>query len=279
MSHGYSTIGSFVVLDSATPVLIPYVPKVTLNLRPRLAWHPVVQAAQYTINVANNAAFTNPFIQVPLSDTVYAPGANFSSGRIFWHVKSDLSTRWSQTDSFVIQSDTVPFLIRFNGDTVKNVRPRFSWNKVSLATAYRIELSTNSAFVGPLTTLVSDTFFVPLADLSKGLWFWRVSCDRNYLVFPVPDSLRIDNTVSVLSIGNENSSLSRQTKINLLTARWDVSIYTLNGKEIAVVHSGAGNHVVPDKTVISEMKLRPGVYLAVFRSNGSVFASSKFVQN
>jgi Concanavalin A-like lectin/glucanases superfamily len=273
MSHGYSTIGSFFVVDSSVPLIIPYLPKVTLNMRPKLTWHPVSGTTQYTLVVAANSSFENPIIELPLGDTVYAPVADLPTGTILWHVKSDLSSRWSQTDSFTIQSDTIPFLIRFNGITVKNLRPVFAWTRVPGGTSYRIEIADNHLFDNMLTTLVSDTTFTPLADLAPGTWHWRVSCSRDYSAFCVPDSVQLDAP----AMAGENRNNLTVPGLLRFGPGCRVSFYSLSGRKLTDIPIPAGCTRYDQLFETSKSLLTSGVYLAVIQNGNRVLSTAKFL--
>lgn len=258
--------------DSTTPVVVPYVPKVTLDRRPRFVWHPVSLGAQYTLAVSDTASFTNPVILLPLSDTVYAPDADLPIGPIRWRVRLNTGTRWSQPDNFVIQSDSVPFLVRFNGGLVNNVRPTFSWYSVSQTTAYRIEMANNPLFTNTLVTLVSDTTFIPLADLAPGLWFWRVSSSRNYSLFCVPDSFQIV-PVSVIEKRYSMSS----GKVAGFIPGGSLCIYSLSGRKVADIVHVNGHTGVDECLAASRIQLSPGVYFAVTTINGMGSQTFRFL--
>src|SRR5690606_5068989 len=51
---------------------------------------------------------SNPYISVPVNDTVYFPSANLPEGKIFWRVSASTNPdRFSQIDSFVIAKTNV----------------------------------------------------------------------------------------------------------------------------------------------------------------------------
>jgi hypothetical protein len=268
--------------DSTIPVLIPCEPKVTLNLRPSFAWHKVTGAAVYTLAVATDLAFANIVLQTPLSDTSYASLANMPLGTIFWRVKSDLNTRWSPYDKFVIQSDTVPYLVRFNGDTVESKRPRFIWNKVAKATAYRVEIASSQTFTPNLvSTLCQDTFFLPLVDMTQGTYFWHVSCDRNYEIYCAPDSLAVGSSVHIIGTGRavrQDGFLGRFASLIGRASGLELWIYEPNGKRAAVIPSVNLRPGIAETLKASGVRLPSGVYLAVLKMSGVTVAMKKFAK-
>ena len=126
----YSVVGSFLIQDPKVPLLIPYVPKVTMERKPILRWHPVAAAASYTIEIGSDAGFiNNPYI-IPVTDTQYSQTVNLPFGETYWRVKSSLAPAWSAYDMFQIVPDSIPFLIRYNGAVVSAAKPLFAWRPV-----------------------------------------------------------------------------------------------------------------------------------------------------
>ena len=194
----YSTTGSFVIQDSLTPMLIHYEPNPTLERRPTLKWYKVTGASTYHLMVDNDISFVSPEISLSVGDTSFTPLSDLPIDWIYWKVKSDLNEQYSAISSFIIQSDTIPFLYRFKGMAVNEKRPVFRWKPVTGATAYKIEIDTTSGFTAPVVTIeLSDTTFTPLADLDYRLYYWHVSCSRNMALFSPTDSVRLTDQVEI----------------------------------------------------------------------------------
>jgi Concanavalin A-like lectin/glucanases superfamily len=269
--------------DSTIPVIIPCQPKVTLNARPVFVWHTVAGATIYTLAVASDMSFVNSVLQVPCSDTSYTAGANISAGQIFWHVKSDLNTLWSPPDNFIIQSDTVPFLVRFNGDSIQAKRPQFMWSKVALATAYRIEIAQSTSFANATTMPTQDTTYTPLADMPLGTYYWHVSCDRNYSNF-CPTDILVIAPPSTGVTGHGPAAAGHDEFGRLLASlgagasECTLSIYAINGKRSAVVTAINARPTFPETLKASGARLQAGVYLAVVKKNGAVIMTKKVLQ-
>jgi len=272
--RSFSEIGSFIIQDPRVPILIPYVPKATIEKRPVFAWHTVSGATVYTLTVSSNNSFASPIMTLPLSDTLYKTITDMPVGHMYWKVKSDLVATWSSIDSFQIQSDSVPLLIRFNGATVKNVRPKFLWKKVANATTYRIEWDDNSGFVNTFATLVQDTSYTPTADLKPGIWYWRASCDRDYSLFPYPDSLVVDSPSSI-----RNGYALVQNKLGLSGKICEMSVYTLAGSRIAAVPMTGASNSIYELLAKSQMKLSKGVYVFEVKTRGRVQMHGTFLQH
>ncbi|MBL8027027.1 MAG: T9SS type A sorting domain-containing protein [Fibrobacteres bacterium] len=242
------------------PVLIPLNPSITVNLRPSLFWHSVTGAASYTIQIDTTSRFTSPMISVPLSDTSYTPLVNLPVRTIYWRVSSSVSpSLFSSVSSFTIQSDTVPQLVRFDGDTLSDRRPAFAWHAVNRATAYTIQISHTRNFSNiQISTPLSDTTYSPLINLdTSSKYFWRVSSDLNNSVYSAIDSfiiiLRSTSLTTTLKSVKPALEVSPNPFTNVLSLKLSgmetaklvkFEIYDISGKLIGVVNgrSGADGH-------------------------------------
>jgi Concanavalin A-like lectin/glucanases superfamily/FlgD Ig-like domain len=99
----YSSPDTFVVLNDSAPLLIPVTPDTQYVRKPILRWHPGTGGTSYRIQVDTIGNFANPYISLPLSDTVDTPSVDLPYGKICWRVSANSSpTLWSQTDTFWI---------------------------------------------------------------------------------------------------------------------------------------------------------------------------------
>jgi len=265
-----------------SPKLIPVISP-TLNLRPQFTWHTFDTTKTYTIQINNNSDFTSPLFTIPVLDPSYTSLADLPIGTIYWHVKSDIYNIYSETDSFVIQPDSIPFLIRFRGLTISELRPAFIWNTVPGASTYRIEIDTSSQFTSPLLgVVVSDTSFTPLADLALGTYFWRISSNLNFSLFSTPDDLAISNILAIWvneptlehKIGLTNPAKYLSVNFNLIKSDIiNISIISLHGVTINIKRNeqyAAGAH-----TIRLDEKLNPGIY--ILNITGKIISASKII--
>ena len=288
-----SCLVSFTIINSnpaLVPVIIPYQPKVTQERRPLLCWHPVSGASTYTFVIDDNADFSSPISSFPLSDTSYKLLADLPFGAIYWKVKSNLIDVWSSVDKFTVVPDTIPDLIRYNGEAVSTKRPIFAWHPVTNALDYLIQIANNSGFTSAMSLKVSDTSFVPLADLANGTWYWEVSCSRNYTLFAPYDSLIIGST------GNRGAKLPGAVKpfvsirktakgFSIATAGYETGtvraeLYSVRG-ELAYLFTNAGSG---QTTVAWNGRDRfgkncgNGVYILRVRVQGKVMTDKIIIQ-
>jgi hypothetical protein len=273
----YSDIGSFIITDPNTPVLIPYSPDPTQERRPTLQWYSVSGASSYHILIDDNGDFSSVLISTPLADTVYTPLVDLPIGAIYWKVKSDLSDNYSVPDTFTILSDTIPLLYTFNGATITNRRPVFRWKPVTGATSYTINIDTTSTFTSPvISTPVGDTTYTPPVDLGIGKYFWRVSSNLSPSLFSMTDSLVIDTVtpvivpvskhLSVINLSAYPNPFVNTTKISYtLSKNADVTmaIFSMDGTLIRTLlgKNTAGHHVIVwDGMDNYGQYVSPGVY-------------------
>jgi hypothetical protein len=276
--HYNSEIGSFIIQDPQVPILVPYLPKITLERRPGFAWHPVTGAASYMLQVCSSNNFGNLIQMSSLTDTISSTTADIPIGPVFWRVKSNLVNAWSAVDSFQIQSDSVPFLIRFNGVTVKSIRPVFTWKKVPKATNYRIEMADNPGFTNILAgTVVTDTTFCLAADLKPDTWYWRVSCDRNYSLFPLPDSLVTESPTGIRAGPVVRSAFPRQMLSGGTAC--EVSVYTLTGSRIATLHMVHTYKSIHEFINASGIKCAKNVYILEMKKDGILQLHETFLNH
>jgi len=274
----YSVIGSFIITDPNTPVLIPYSPDPTQEKKPTLQWYSVAGASSYHILIDDNGDFSSVLISSPLSDTAYTPLTDLPVGAIYWKVKSDLSDIYSVPDTFTILTDTIPLLYAFNGATIANSRPPFKWKPVTGAISYTINIDTNSAFVSPvISTPVGDTTYTPLVDLIIDKYYWRISSNLSPSLFSLTDSLIIDTTTPVLfhelnkpnnfDLSIHPNPFINTTKISYtlpITANVTMAIFDMDGRLVRTLSGKktAGQHcVIWDGMDNNGRNAGPGVYL------------------
>jgi hypothetical protein len=99
----YSVPDTFVILNDSIPILIPVFPDTQYIRKPVLRWHPGTGATSYRLQVDTIGNFANPYISVPLSDTVDTPFVDLPYGKICWRVSTNSNSNlYSATDTFWI---------------------------------------------------------------------------------------------------------------------------------------------------------------------------------
>jgi hypothetical protein len=247
----WSAMSSVTILDSLTPLLIPYVPDPTLNRRPKLMWHSVKGASSYAIQIDNGSGFVSPLVTDITPDTFYTPRADLALGVISWRVKSAAGTNYSPADTFAIQNDSIPLLIPVFPDTQSTRKPHLTWHPAVGATAYRLQVDTVGNFTSPVISLpLSDTFYIPQANLPLGKLFWRVSAGDNSTRYSAVDTFWIltasaDQRVSdsryaglltVFSTGS-NRGIGISYDVDKACAV-SFELFSVAGKRVATLYAG-----------------------------------------
>ncbi len=146
-----------------------------------LDWNTVTGATRYEVQVGT----TNPPTGTPatVQATAYTqyvpPGGLVQGFTYYWRVRAfdatNNPTGWSPVRSFLVASPSgaAPTRILFNTTT-----PTLSWNRVTWAAGYRVQVSKNSNFSGTPTQsppLAATTFSYQITPaLTSGLHYWRV---------------------------------------------------------------------------------------------------------
>ncbi|MBN2037243.1 MAG: right-handed parallel beta-helix repeat-containing protein [Chitinispirillaceae bacterium] len=246
----YTRPSRFTIIDDRVPRLIPVEPPLIRDTRPELRWHPATGQSEYTIQIDTSSAFSGPIVALALADTSFTPLTGLPCNTIYWRVKGNSANIWSLPSSFTIAADTIPFMVRFNGDSVTTARPTLRWSAVVGASNYTVYYADNPAFDSPGIIPVSDTSFTPLSDLAQGVWYWKVSSSRAPLLFPVPDSFRIS---SVPVINNHALGLSAPESIRDIRIKGNAISFSLvtvrTNKVYQVAVADIAGRILAEQTV------------------------------
>ncbi|GAB1370191.1 hypothetical protein MASR1M45_02500 [Candidatus Kapaibacterium sp.] len=150
---------------------------------PSFQWSSVNNATKYDLQVATSSSFTSPIInQINHTSTTYN-GSGLSNGTLYyWRVraKNDEQTGdWSSTNSFTTASapPSSPSLINPNNNSTNiATNTALSWQSVSGATSYIVQVSTANTFV---TTVINQSGITSTNYNTSGLsrstdFYWRV---------------------------------------------------------------------------------------------------------
>ncbi len=287
-SSEFSDFNVFLVKDVRVPMLISFESEYTLDTKPGLAWHKITGAITYTIEIDNDGDFGSTIMSIPVSDSVFTPFEALPVGSIFWRVKSDLVNAWSDIDHFTILPDTIPFLIRFNGDTASETKPLFSWYSVSGADSYKFKLADNNQFTSAITAPLTDTSYTPDIELTPATWYWKVSCSKNLDIYSPVDSVVIDSLITfvkMVPVVNQNlfkiSKLQGAVRIEangLHSDNYCVQVYNLNGKCIKTLASITNNDnlLFWDYTDTRGNSVSAGMYLLVIKTDEKWYSNKLF---
>ena len=120
------------------------------------------------------------------------PAAN-----IYWKVTGPNETA-SKISHFLIQPDSIPFIHRFNGDTI--LEPVFAWMSVPGFDTYSLQVSAESFFGDAfLKVPVSDTSFPLDLNLDEGMYYWRVATGMTGYEYCRSDSFFLPSPTGVVN--------------------------------------------------------------------------------
>ncbi len=193
---------------------------------PTLSWDEVSDTVSYQLQITRaGSSFMRSDI-IDLSESDYTPKNPLDANQMyFWRVRAvDVYGQvgfWSKVSSFSIDSlPVVSGLKPDDGTVTYNTRQSLSWEPVDDAEKYQILLtnSLNMVAASVPVDVISGEEYLPLQDLSLGVWYWQVrsvsgnetvsqwspiqkfsvSDGRLSLVEPVNDEFLFDQTPRVV---------------------------------------------------------------------------------
>jgi hypothetical protein len=213
---------------------------------PTLFWHPMKNATSYSVKIGLFKNFQAPYINSLTRDTFVTRILPFVDPieKFYWKVTgfvNDEPTYFSSIDSFVVDLK-MPQIIPFIPKITSEKKPLLKWNNAPGASSYTIEIGKDPRFFDPLiVTALSDTQYIPDADLQYGIIYWHVISDASPTwsitdTFQIiPDSLgssaRINNDLKgSINIQYEKKRMVITTN-QLLSEKLGINLYTINGKK------------------------------------------------
>ena len=162
------------------PIPILYTPsneEAISNLQPIFSWGAVLDNAHYELELIQLYPSTTTVYSV--TGLTYKPLMPLSLTTYYWRVRTIGSDNtvfpWSEYRSMYIVSavNAAPSLNFYTTD-----RPVLTWNRVTTATGYEIQVSTQSTFGLPYAfhddTISADRLYAQTGFLSDGPYYWRV---------------------------------------------------------------------------------------------------------
>ncbi len=195
-SSGWSSVWSFTTVSGqiqppSQPTLVSPADKSTNQLTSiTFTWNPVTNADYYFIQVATDQAFSNMvYTDYKIVGTSRQVNNLQNSTTYFWQVKainaggqSPWSSTWSFTTSGGQTIPSTPVLVSpANGSTGKSTTLTLSWNSVTNATNYNMQIAKDAAFNVKIfddSTITASSKQV--SSLTGGTqYFWRVSAKNS----------------------------------------------------------------------------------------------------
>jgi hypothetical protein len=156
---------------------------------PTLRWSAVGEATRYNIQISVSEGFATTIVNQNTSATSFTPKEVLADGIYFWRVRAQVGSAWGNfSEAWSFQKDwsaageVKPLLTAPANDpdglqVITSFSPEhFSWEPVTGAAAYILEISVSPSFndsaLYRVTTL--KTHHTPLAQLANNQYYWRV---------------------------------------------------------------------------------------------------------
>jgi uncharacterized repeat protein (TIGR01451 family) len=177
-ANNSSTISTTVLPPPpAAPILLnPANGATVANLQPTFTWTWPTGASRYEIQIDPTPAMTAPAI--PVTGASYIPTGALLTTTYHWRVRAfnsaGVPSEWSSINQVTIltPNNAAPITNYYTTNT-----PTLTWNNITWATQYEIQVDSSSSFTAPLefTIVVSaSNLSVTTAALSEGTHYWRV---------------------------------------------------------------------------------------------------------
>jgi hypothetical protein len=175
---------TFTTITPGVPTLVaPADTSVNISTSPTLSWNVVTGADTYRLQVSTSSTFASTVYNDSTRTTTSQAITGLTIGtKYYWRVNSKISggtSAYSNTWSFTtIALPAAPVLVT-PADVATNISttPILSWNVVSGAATYRLQVSTSSTFA---STIFNDSTLATTSQALSGLsvgttYYWRVN--------------------------------------------------------------------------------------------------------
>ncbi len=155
------------------------------NSTPTFVWENTVPTGSYHLLVASDETFTDPVIDVTLTDSTYTATSALNDGSYFWKVSpfSACGREGIISDVHTFTIDATPpgtptLLSPQMGVMINDPTPVFVWNSVTDNLTgvdhYVLQVDQTPSFSNAIERVVTDTTFELDEQLNDGLYYWRV---------------------------------------------------------------------------------------------------------
>jgi hypothetical protein len=180
-SNWSNTRSTTVCATASTPILVsPTNGAATSDATPSFDWNDAANAAAYQLQAADNAAFSNPTIDVLTTGSNYTAANALTDDTWYWRVRArngcQVYGAWSSTWSFVLStltppsSPTLDAISNADGDGAYTV----SWNSSNGATWYDLQEDANSSFSSPTEVYDNSGTSWSASGQDAGTYYYRV---------------------------------------------------------------------------------------------------------
>ena len=152
----------------------------TNNPLPTFSWTKVRNASAYEIVIASDSSFAHIATDQIVNGLSYTSNTLLRDGVYYWQVRAytpDFQPgKFSAISSFTIDTTPppAPALISPANNFQMSRRPTFSWNKISGAAKYYVEIDNSFDFSSPEWAALKEDTSHRVTFMRKGTYFWRV---------------------------------------------------------------------------------------------------------
>ena len=209
-SGAWSAIISLSINWGAVSGLSPADGATTTDTTPALSWNAVEGATGYEVQIAGSEGGLDSAQAVEAGGTSYTPTTALTNNQThYWRVRAKDGDgqhgAWSAIISLSINWGAVSGLSPADGATTTDTTPALSWNAVSGAAGYEVQIAGSEAGLASAQSVeVSGTSYTPTTALTNNqTHYWRVRAkdgDGQYGIWSAINSLSVNwGTVSGLS--------------------------------------------------------------------------------
>lgn len=198
LATAWSSVWSVTVQSLTVPVLTsPTDASYTADTTPEFTWGAVSGATAYDILIARDSGFTDIVVSASPETNSYMPSA-LSNDVYYWKVRAknltgqtEYSSVWSVT-VLTVPALTSPDDSSYTADTT----PDFTWSAIEGASAYDIDIATDTGFANIVQTSSPATNSYTATALGNDVYYWRVRAKNG----AVTTSYAAYRTVTVITV-------------------------------------------------------------------------------
>ena len=179
-TSAYSTSWTFTTILASPALASPANAATGISLTPTLSWNAVAGAVSYQLQVSLSSDFSAPFFnQSNITGTSLQVSGLANNTLYYWHVNatntagtSTYSSAWSFTT--IVAAPTLASPANAAIGVVTN--PTLTWNAVSGATSYELQVSTNADLSSPVfdqSNIAGTSQQVP-GLINNTMYYWHV---------------------------------------------------------------------------------------------------------
>jgi len=174
----WSPTYKFYSMDPLTaPVLVNPPDAALLDPHITLSWNVAINAVQYKLQVARDAAFTDRVFNGKVNDE-FKDFTDLATGKYYWRVKSieagGLKSGWSAVRSFTVVKVFPPILYTPENLAEVGSNLTLNWSSSDGAVQYKIQVAKDPAFTKLIVNEKITETSKELSGLSARDYFWRV---------------------------------------------------------------------------------------------------------